>query len=100
MLTQVTALLDSGLALGVTPPRVTLTLIPDQISGLVPADPMQSALLAPFTSFPATVPAADQARLRARAVDLYTSAVRPAYLRRPYLKRSAAHFRPFPVLDG
>jgi uncharacterized protein (DUF885 family) len=81
MLAQVTALLDSGLKIGVTPPRVTLTLIPDQITGLVPADAMQSALLAPFTSFPATVPAADQARLRARAVALYDSTVRPAYLR-------------------
>ena len=81
MIAQVTALLDSGLALGVTPPRVTLALVPDQIAGLVPAPAMQSALLAPFASMPATISAADRQRLTARATAAYDSAVRPAYMR-------------------
>jgi uncharacterized protein (DUF885 family) len=78
---QTIALLDSGLALGVTPPRVTLTLIPDQITGLVPATALESALLEPFKRMPASMSAADRLRLTTRAVHAYDTTVRPAYLR-------------------
>jgi uncharacterized protein (DUF885 family) len=81
MLAQRTALLDSGWKIGVTPPRVTLTNIPDQIAGLTPARAMDSPLLAPFAQFPATVSQADRDRLTARAVAAYDNAVRPAYQR-------------------
>jgi uncharacterized protein (DUF885 family) len=80
MLAQVTALLDSGLKLGVTPPRVTLANIPSQIAGLTPASAMESALLVPFKEFPATISAADPS-LTARAIAAYDNAVRPAYQR-------------------
>ena len=49
---QTIALLDSGVKLGVTPPRITLRDVPGQMKDLIPEDPMKSALLAPFTSFP------------------------------------------------
>jgi uncharacterized protein (DUF885 family) len=83
---QTTALLDSGLALGVTPPRVTLRDVPAQVAGLVPEDALRSPLLAPFTRIPPAVPADEAERLRARAVEAYAQRVRPAYLRfRDYL---------------
>jgi uncharacterized protein (DUF885 family) len=52
VIAQTRALLDSGLAVGVTPPRVTLRDVPAQFDQLVPEAPMQSALLEPFTRFP------------------------------------------------
>ncbi|HYN00513.1 MAG TPA: DUF885 family protein, partial [Aestuariivirgaceae bacterium] len=46
---QTIALLDSGVKLGVTPPRITLRNLPAQVANAIPDDPLKSALLAPFT---------------------------------------------------
>lgn len=73
------ALLKRGLALGVTQPKITLRAVPDQILNDIPEDPMQSPLLRPFTSFQQTIPAADQERLKAEAVQLYKDQLVPAY---------------------
>jgi uncharacterized protein (DUF885 family) len=78
---QTIALLDSGLALGVTPPRVTLTLIPEQIIGATPPEAMKSPLLVLFSKMPTTIAEADRARLTARAVSAYDARVRPSYLK-------------------
>jgi uncharacterized protein (DUF885 family) len=78
-LAQTRVLLDSGLAIGVTPPRVTLRDVPAQFEQLVPADAMASALLEPFTRIPATIAATDRARLVAEARRVYAERVRPAY---------------------
>jgi uncharacterized protein (DUF885 family) len=79
VLAQARVLLDSGLAIGVTPPRVTLRDVPAQVEQLVPADPMASALLEPFTRIPSTIAAADRTRLVAAATHVYAKRVRPAY---------------------
>ena len=78
-LAQTRVLLDSGLAVGVTPPRVTLRDVPAQFEHLVPAAPMQSALLEPFTRFPPAIATTDRERLSAEAARIYTERVRPAY---------------------
>jgi uncharacterized protein (DUF885 family) len=91
---QTIALLDSGLKLGVTPPRITLRNVPEQMKALTPEDPMKSALLAPFTSFPIGIAESDRARLRADAVRAYNEQDRPAfqrlqaYLTSTYIPRS------------
>ena len=91
---QTIALLDSGVKLGVTPPRITLRDLPAQMKDLIPEDPMKSALLAPFTSFPAGMAEGDRARLRADAVRAYNELDRPAfqrlqaYLTSTYIPRS------------
>ena len=91
---QTIALLDSGLKLGVTPPRITLRDVPTQVKDLVPEDPLKSALLAPFTSLPAGIAESDRARLRADAVRAYNEQDRPAfqrlqaYLTNTYIPRS------------
>jgi len=79
MMDEQIALLKRGLALKVTPPKITLRAVPDQILNVIPEDPMQSALLRPFKEFPETIPVADQERLRAEAVQVYKEQLVPAY---------------------
>ncbi len=76
---QTLALLQDGLKRGYTPPKITLRDVPKQLADLTPAEPMASALLQPFTVFPAGFPEADRARLTDRAKRLYASAVAPAF---------------------
>ena len=91
---QTIALLDSGAKRGVTPPRITLRDVPAQMQNLIPEDPLKSALLAPFTSFPVGIAESDRARLRADAVRAYNEQTRPSfqrlknYLTTTYISRS------------
>ncbi|MBK5186896.1 MAG: DUF885 domain-containing protein [Gemmatimonadaceae bacterium] len=78
---QTIVLLQKGLAAKVTAPRITLRDVPDQVKGLLTADPMRSPVLVMFTRFPSTIGAADQQRLTAAAVKSYTEKVKPAYER-------------------
>jgi len=83
---QTLALLQDGLKRGYTPPKITLRDVPKQLADLTPAEPMASALLQPFTVFPAGFPETDRARLTDRAKRLYASAVAPAFQKlREYL---------------
>jgi uncharacterized protein (DUF885 family) len=83
---QTLALLQDGLKRGYTPPKITLRDVPKQLADLIPAEPMTSALLQPFTTFPAGFLEAERARLTDRAKSLYTSAVVPAFQKlRAYL---------------
>src|SRR5204862_7495015 len=76
---QAIVLLGKGLDAGITPPRVTLRDVPDQIRGLTPDDPTASPLLQPFAQFPGSVPAGERERLTRAARDAYTQRVAPAY---------------------
>ena len=78
---QTIALLERGLAAHVTPPRVTLRDVPQQVQNLLVDDPLKSSLLEAFIKFPASVPPAEQVRLRAAAVAAYREAVAPAFRR-------------------
>jgi len=80
-------LLGKGLAGGLSPPRIALRGVPRQLVQLVPDEPMASALLAPFTKFPARIPEAERSRLTAAARREYTERVAPAFRRlREYLE--------------
>src|SRR5256712_5864304 len=76
---QAIVLLGRGLEAGITPPRVTLRDVPDQIRGITPDDPMASPLLQPFAQFPPAIPATERERLTRAARDAYTQRVAPAY---------------------
>ena len=78
---QTIALLQKGLAANVTAPRITLRDVPAQVKQLLTADPLKSPVLVMFTRFPQNIPAADQKRLTAAAVESYASKVKPAYER-------------------
>ena len=76
---QSQALMQLGLKKGYTPPKLMLRDVPRQIAGLIPADPMASPLLAPFTKFPAGFPETQRIRLTNRAKQIYTGSVAPAF---------------------
>ena len=76
---QQTELMKEGLKRGYTPPKITLRDLPKQIADLIPADPMASALLQPFTEFPSSISDSDRARLTGQAKRIYTSSVAPAF---------------------
>ncbi len=78
---QTIALMERGLAGGMTPPAVTLRDLPGQAQAQIVADPMQSPLLEPFRKLPAAIAQPDAAALLARAVQAYEQSVRPAFTR-------------------
>ena len=103
---QIIVLLDSGLARGVTPPRVTLSNVPSQIDHLAPDSASATALLAPFNNFPPAISASDRARLAAAATRIYTERLRPAYRRlgdyltRTYIPRARETIARSALPDG
>lgn len=68
-----------GLAKGVTPPRVTLAAVPEQMQMLLVDDPLASPILRPFVTMPATIPTDDAKRLRDRAIAIYNASIKPSY---------------------
>ena len=74
------ALMREGLSRGITLPQVVLTGRDTAARRHAEvADPTQSVFYAPFTQIPATIPAADAARLRDQARLVIAQAVIPAY---------------------
>ncbi len=76
---QTIALMERGLAAGMTPPRITMRDVPDQVKGAISDDALKSPLLAAFRAWPASVPEADRASLTAKATAAYTQGVVPAF---------------------
>jgi uncharacterized protein (DUF885 family) len=73
------ALMEKGLAAGVTPPKSLLLRAPDQVRALLPDDPWRSPLLARFRQIPDSVPPDDQTRLRQAALEAYQKNAAPAF---------------------
>ncbi|MDN4039172.1 DUF885 family protein [Massilia sp. YIM B02443] len=72
----------AGLARGFTPPRVTLAGRDSTLLSVVDAkSPQDTVFYAPFKQMPASVPAAEQEALRARAVAAIRDKVQPAHAR-------------------
>jgi uncharacterized protein (DUF885 family) len=76
---QTIALMERGLAAGITQPRVVMRGVPDQVQGQIASDPDASPLLDAFDRFPASIAQADRDRLTARARAAYSKHVAPAF---------------------
>jgi uncharacterized protein (DUF885 family) len=100
------ALLQEGLKRGYAPPRVPLRDLPKQVADLIPAEPLASALLAPFKKFPAGFPEPERARLTARARAIYAESLVPVfgklhdYLAQTYLPACPAEISAESLPDG
>jgi uncharacterized protein (DUF885 family) len=74
------ALLEKGLAAGVTSPKSMMVGAPGQIRALLTDDPLKSPLLAPFRRLSSSnVPPDDQERIRREALQAYEKKVAPAF---------------------
>jgi uncharacterized protein (DUF885 family) len=71
--------LRRGLELGVTPPRVTLVHVGEQIAAAIPAEAAKSPFLEPFQRIPAELPPAERERLAAAAERVYREEIVPAF---------------------
>jgi uncharacterized protein (DUF885 family) len=76
---QQRALLEDGLKRGYSPPKLMLRDVPKQIADLIPAEPMASALLEPFKSFPMEISEHERTRLTNRAKEIYSARLLPAF---------------------
>jgi uncharacterized protein (DUF885 family) len=69
----------AGLARGFTPPKVTLTGRDAPLVNISQAKPEDTIWFKPFKEMPATIPAAEQARLREQGLTSIRESVQPAY---------------------
>lgn len=72
-------LMKAGVSKGITPPRITLRDVPQQIQNQIVEDPMKSPLLEAFKKFPSDFSEAEKSRLKAEATTIYKSSIKPAY---------------------
>jgi len=78
---QTLALLDRGLAAGITPPQITLREVPQQVRNLLTENAADSPLLSPFAEIPEEIPAKTRVRLQREAEQTLLADVYPAYNR-------------------
>ena len=78
---QTLVLLRKGLAQGLTPPRITLRDVPQQVKNQMVDDPEENPLLEAFKTFPPTIPAAAREKLRAQARTAVKEKINPAFAR-------------------
>ncbi|HVV01209.1 MAG TPA: DUF885 domain-containing protein [Verrucomicrobiae bacterium] len=79
LIDQTIVLLKKGLEAGITPPRITLRDVPQQIKSQMEPKPDANPLLKAFQEFPSIIPTGDRARLRREAQAALQSDVIPAY---------------------
>jgi uncharacterized protein (DUF885 family) len=100
-----TDLMRQGLKRGFTPPRVTMTGRDASITAVTDAQPETSLFYTPFKEMPG-VSAADQAALRAQAVEVIRDTVQPAYrellafMRNEYLPGTRTTIAAYDLPDG
>ncbi len=78
---QTIALMERGLAAGMTPPGIAMRDVAAQVEAQIRADARSSPLLSAFTKWPDSIPESDRRLLRERAVQAYQQAARPAFMR-------------------
>jgi len=76
---QTLALLDSGLSIGITPPRVTLTEVPRQIQNQIVDDPADAPSLEFLNNMSDAIDSAEREDIRRQARAAYTDEIIPAF---------------------
>ncbi|MEM7244018.1 MAG: DUF885 domain-containing protein [Acidobacteriota bacterium] len=76
---QIIGLMRTGLAEGVTQPRVIMERVPAQIANQLVNDPEDSPFWQPFSELPESWSEADRQRIRSAALEVIETKVVPAY---------------------
>lgn len=79
LIEQTMALMRRGLREGVTPPRITLRDVPDQVRSQMTNDRAKSPLMQSFETFPADIPESERKALRNEAWKIIQSEIIPAF---------------------
>ncbi|MEE9187679.1 MAG: DUF885 domain-containing protein, partial [Bacteroidota bacterium] len=79
LIEQTIELMEKGLEIGVSPPKITLRDVPAQVENQIVDDPLTRPLIQAFTDYPPTVPLEEQERLREEAVNVYTDKIVRAF---------------------
>ena len=79
LVAQTRALLERGLAAGITPPQITLREVPQQVRNLITEEAAESPLFDPFNRISQEIPAQTNARLQREAEQVLVTVVYPAY---------------------
>jgi uncharacterized protein (DUF885 family) len=77
---QTIHLLEKGIELGITSPRIAILNVPKQILNQIVENPLKSSLLKGFQQFPSSIPSDIQLRLLNEAQTIYQKSVVPALL--------------------
>jgi uncharacterized protein (DUF885 family) len=75
------AVLADGLARGVTPPRITLRDVPQQVLNQIVEDPLKAPLLRGLANVPPSVPEEQRQRIHKEAAQIYLTEIVPAWRR-------------------
>ena len=76
---QTLSRLKEGLRKGLTPPRVTMTEVPQQVLNQIVDDPADAPILKALVEISDMVPNEEQVRIRNEAYSTYTNSVVPAF---------------------
>ncbi len=76
---QQIALAEKGHKGGITPPRILMERVPDQLALQVVETPDESPFYRAFANLPPSIPQAEQERLRAAALETIEKSILPAY---------------------
>src|SRR5205823_8315715 len=68
-----------GLETGITPPRITLRDVPEQVKNQLVEDPEKNSLLVPFREFPPEISQSERERLKKEAATALKEKVLPAF---------------------
>ena len=79
LIEQTIVLLRKGLETGITPPRITLRDVAQQVKNQLVEDPAKNPMLKQFGEFGVEIPAAQRERLRAEAASALSQSVLPAF---------------------
>lgn len=78
LIDQVISLMDKGLEAQITPPKIALRHVPEQVLNQMTEKPLDSVFLKAFTCFPDTIPSQIQTSLIQKAEEAYRNSVYPA----------------------
>jgi len=81
LIEQTIALIEKGIQLGITPPKIALSSLPQQIFNQIIENPSESSLLKAFHEFPSTIDNSTQLHLLNEAISIYQHSVKPSFIK-------------------